>query len=167
LLIGDAVIGAFACLTADGGLALAFDVGIAKGSVSIAIALRYCPSVTISKNTTEWCLSILELGIVVDAEAVVVQIIHITIHAEFMATLNLAASSPLDMICKLTFRGYASIEVLFAKVEYDFEVNLDGLLGLHCSGTCSANMRLREEAELVAVLTKELDRHSSLIEVGA
>jgi hypothetical protein len=137
-------LGSFVCFRGDAGLALAFDVGIARGNVALAISIRYCPAFTVKHKELTFCLTMVSIGVVFDAEAVVVEIINIKVHAEVMATLQLACSNPRQMIAHLVFSGYASVEVLFATIDYNFTVDLDKILGLSSCYVpgCSASNHL-------------------------
>jgi hypothetical protein len=119
-----------ACLRLDGGISLAFDVGIASGSVSLALTVRYCPTAELTAEGVKYCLSIVAVGIVFDGRASVAGVITVNLHAEIIATLKLGCEKPNEMISHVVFSGSASIEIAWVKVEFHFTVNLDSILGL-------------------------------------
>ena len=121
----------FMCVSMEGGLALAFDIGVAKGGVSLTLGLRWCPTLEAGQIK---CLTDLAIGIIIDAHASVIELIDIRIHVELFATLHLECP-PSQMIGNLIFSGYASISIAFVTIDVSFTVNLDNILGLH---PCSA-----------------------------
>jgi hypothetical protein len=126
---------AFACLSAEAGLALAFDVGIVTGGVSLTVCLRWCPwayiKVSDPKNL-RFQVGILQIGIILDGHACVIGLINIRLHAEIMASLALGCSHADGVLSHVEFSGYASIKIFFAKIEVHFTVNLDPVL--HITG---------------------------------
>jgi hypothetical protein len=148
--VGEVEVGSFFCVVAEAGLAKAFSNGIVRAEASIAITIRYCPSATLSlQNGLQLCLTKIGIGVVVDAQAAVAEVVSVTVHAEIVATLQIACSKPSEMICGMVFAVYASVEIFFAKIEYHATVNLDEVFHFHCctTGACAENRLAPATAE--------------------
>jgi hypothetical protein len=118
----------FMCLRADGGLALAFDIGIVRESVSLTLGLVWCPSY---EDGQFHCLTQLGMAITVDARACVIEIINIRVTAELIATFDLSCKPPKDMLVHMAFHGKGSISIGFVTISKEFDVDLDKILNLH------------------------------------
>jgi len=116
------------CLTADAGLGVSFDVGVANGGASVTVGARFCPDVRTG--------FIVSVGVMVDAWATVLSVINIRLHAELFVSLYLGCAPSFKMIGHLVFSGYASLTIAFVTISASFTVNLDNFLGLH---PCSEN----------------------------
>ncbi len=118
------------CLSADAGLGVSFDVGVANGGASVTVGARFCPD-----PLTGFVVSV---GVMIDAWATVLSIISIRLHAELFVSLYLGCPAR-QMIGHLVFSGYASITIAFVTISASFTVNLDSFLGLHpCQGNPGA-----------------------------
>lgn len=136
----------FVCIDAEAGFGFGFS-GVAKGSATLNLALRWCPTL---KDGLLQCVDVLAIGVIIDAEAVVLGLINIVLHAEIFATLLLSCSPPNRMIAHVEFSGYASIKIAFVKIEAHFTVSLDKILGLDpCRHDCVGAIDERDR-ELVA-----------------
>jgi hypothetical protein len=132
------------CVTADAGLGVAFDVGVASGGASLTLGARFCPDPTTGL--------VVAVGVTVDAWATVLEIIDIRIHAELFISLYLKCAPNFRMIGHIVFSGYASLKVAFVTISASFTVNLDDFLGLHpCSGRDLAQFPITGRMTMAAI----------------
>jgi hypothetical protein len=162
---------AFVCIAIEGGIGVSFDYGIARGGVSVALALRYCPTVTVRLNGTQLCLTKVGIGIVVDGDVEVARVVTIHVHAEIVGTLQLACGKPNEMLCNVVFSGYASVDLWLVTVDYPFSVSLDNVLGFHCCNDKSCDVAgtlgFCPPEELVASVRGVLDEFYSMVGIAA
>jgi hypothetical protein len=125
------------CISGEGGLALAFDIGVANGTVSITVGIVWCPHASYEFNFTPGAakedehFSFDEVALVarLELKASVLGVVNIFVRVEAMAQLKLTCKE--SILTHLEVSGMASIEVLFATVDVAFTVNLDPLLGIN------------------------------------
>jgi hypothetical protein len=129
------------CISGEGGLALAFDIGVANGTVSITLGIVWCPHASYefdftpagAKEDEHFSLDEVALVARLELKASVLGVVNIFVRVEAMAQLKLTCKE--SVLTHLEVSGMASIEVLFATVDVAFTVNLDPLLGIN-PGAC-------------------------------
>ncbi len=167
------------CISGEGGLAAAFDVGIASGEVSVTLGIVWCPYATFKVGlvnghvNTDKYFSFDEIAVVarIDAHACVVGVINISIRVEVMTVLKLACSE--GILGHMEISGSASIEVGFVTIDYHFTVNLDPILGINpdaCKEQKPAGIRdcaRLDDPELQRLVRATVDDFFSPAEVAA
>jgi len=127
---------AVACISGEGGLALAFDIGVAHGSVSVTLGIVWCPhaSYKVSMGPAgvkgDSYFSFDEIAVVarIELNASVLGVVNIFVRIQAMAQLKLTCEK--SILTHLEVSGTASIEVLFATIDVHFTVDLDPYLGI-------------------------------------
>lgn len=163
---------AAACISGEGGLALAFDIGVANGSVSITLGIVWCPTAIYLFDTSpqkpghggDEYFSFDEIALVARLElnASVLGIVNIFVRVEAMAQLKLTCDK--SILTHLEVSGTASIEIGFFSVDVAFTVDLDPLLGidptacLHDKGGPTNVCALREPQELAGLAAADFFR---------
>jgi hypothetical protein len=125
------------CVSGEGGLALAFDIGVANGTVSITLGIVWCPYASAKfdfkpgglKEDEHFSFDEVALVARLELKASVLGIVNIFVRVEAMAQLKLTCKE--SILTHLEVSGMASIEILFATVDVAFTVNLDPLLGIN------------------------------------
>jgi hypothetical protein len=128
---------AAACISGEGGLALAFDIGVANGTVSITVGIVWCPHATYLFTFRpdgvrgDEAFSFDEIALVarLELKASVLGVVNIFVRVQAMAQLKLTCKE--SILTHLEVSGTASIEVLFVTVDVSFTVDLDPLLGIN------------------------------------
>jgi len=124
---------AAACINGEGGLALAFDIGVAHGTISITLGIVWCPHAEylIDQGGTNENFSFDEIALVARLElnASVLGVVNIFVRVQAMAQLKLSCKE--SILTHLEVSGTATIEILFASIDVSFTVNCDPLLGIN------------------------------------
>ncbi len=127
---------AVACISGEGGLAIAFDIGVANGTVSITLGIVWCPHATYLFDFSpdgvrgDESFSFDEIALVarLELKASVLGIVNIFVRVQAMAQLKLACEE--SILTHLEVSGTASIEMFLVTVDVSFTVDLDPLLGI-------------------------------------
>lgn len=134
------------CISAEGGLSIGFDIGVASGRISLTLGIIWCPnakylfSVTPTggaKDDGYFSFDEIALFVRIELTASVLGIVNVFVRVEVLVQLKLTCKDAI--VSHMECSGTARIEMGFVKYNFDFTVDLDPILGIKKDPKCFAN----------------------------